>query len=111
MAYGQVLCPLLAQQNLGKHGALFTAQCNTRVNTLIQAQGLSHISRRKVTSTHGTPHWKEVTSGGKKLHQNMQTPVAQRRQSKALQRIKLFKTLPILWNLLLLSMLCQVFAV
>ena len=49
---------------------------------LIQAPGLSHITRRKVTSPNGIARWRKVTSHGGKSHHFATIPMAQRHSTE-----------------------------
>ena len=44
----------------------------------LRAPGLSHITRRKVTSPNGNARWRKVTSQGGKSHHFLTIPMAQR---------------------------------
>ena len=44
----------------------------------VLAPGLSHITRRKVTSPNGNARWRKVTSQGGKSHHFLTIPMAQR---------------------------------
>ena len=48
----------------------------------LQAPGLSHITRRKVTSPNGIARWRKVTSHGGKSHHFATIPMAQRHSTE-----------------------------
>ena len=52
------------------------------VLTSLRAPGLSHITRRKVTSPNGIARWRKVTSHGGKSHHFATIPMAQRHSTE-----------------------------
>ena len=48
----------------------------------VRAPGLSHITRRKVTSPNGIARWRKVTSHGGKSHHFATIPMAQRHSTE-----------------------------
>ena len=56
----------------------FRSEAKISMNDMIQAPGLSHITRRKVTSPNVTARWRKVTSHGGKSHHFVTIPMAQR---------------------------------
>ena len=62
------------------HPFLHVYTCQHR--SAIQAPGLSHITRRKVTSPNGIARWRKVTSHGGKSHHFATIPMAQRHSTE-----------------------------